>query len=208
MAVWSVTSAPASEPLVLSEVKNYLRIASAVTADDAHLTAMIIEAREYVERVTGRALITQTITEYFDAFPAASNVGLLSRVIPLYIAPVISIDLTTGLSYIATNGTPASYTAWDNTANAKYFLDIISGGRGIGPARICKKDGVNWPTIEEYANAVKVVYSAGYGASASNVPGPIKRAMYKLIGQWYYHPEEVKDFELVADLLNLYKIHK
>jgi uncharacterized phiE125 gp8 family phage protein len=207
MAVWSVTTPPASEPLELAEVKNYLRIASAVTADDNHITAMIIEAREFVERVTGRALITQTITEYFDSFPALSQSLLTSRVIPLYIGPVISITEATGLSYIAVNGTPASYTAWDNTGNSKYFLDIVSGGRGIGPARICKKDGVDWPTIQSYTNAVKVVYSAGYGAAA-NVPGPIKRAMYKLIGQWYYHPELSNEFELVEDLLNPYKIHK
>lgn len=192
----------------MAEVKNYLRIASAVTADDAHVTAMIIEAREYVERVTGRALITQTITEYFDSFPVLGPTGLASRVIPLYVAPLISITEATGISYIPQNGTPASYTAWDNTGNSKYFLDIVSGGRGIGPSRICKKDGIEWPTIQPYTNAVKVVYVAGYGASAANVPGPIKRAMYKLIGQWYYNPENTDDFELVEDLLNPYKIHK
>ena len=204
MAVWSVTTQPAAEPLSLSEVKNYLRIATAVTADDDHITAMIKEARQYVERVTGRALLTQTITEYFDSFPSG-GAGLVPRVIPMYIGPVQSV---TSLSYIAADDDPDTYTTWDNTSNAKYFLDNISGGNGIGPARICKRDGVNWPSLEAYTNAVKLVYVVGYGAAGTSVPGPLKRAMYKLIGQWYYHPEEHDDFELIADLLNPYKIHK
>lgn len=207
MAVWTVTTPPASEPLSLAQAKNYLKIPSAVSADDDLITALIIEARIYVERVTGRALINQTITEYFDHFPTAVT-GLSARIINLYVAPLVSITEATGLSYVPDSGTPAAYTAWDNTGNVKYFIDVISGSHGIGPARICKVDGVDWPVIEPYANAVKIVYVAGYGAAGSNVPGPLVRAIYKLIGRWYYHPSLTDDYSYVSDLLNPYKIHK
>lgn len=206
MATWALTTPPALEPLTLSEVKNYLRIASAVTSDDAHITALITEAREYVERVTGRALITQVITEYFDSLPVLSpSSKLQTRILSLYIAPVISID---GFSYVAQGGHPSTYTIWDNTGNSKFFLDNISGGKGIGPARICLRTDVEWPDIEVYTNAVKVIYTAGYGSAAANVPGPIKRVMYRLISHWYYHPEKTDDIELVSDILNHYKVHK
>ena len=206
MAVWSVTSAPASEPISLSEAKNYLKIPAAFTDDDDFITSLIVMAREYVERTTSRALITQTITEYFDAFPSGN--GFDARVLKLHISPLVSITDATGLSYIASGGDPSSYTAWDNTSNAKYFLDIISGSKGIGPARICKKTDVDWPSIEPYTNAVKVVYVAGYGASGSAVPGPLMLAIYRLIGLWYYGSLTDKDFDSVTDLLNPFKVHK
>lgn len=212
MAVWTVSSLPAAEPLTRSEIKNYLKVPSATTADDDLIDSLIKGARQFVERYTSRALITQTITEYFDQFPSVSGRvtdPFESRVIKLHIAPVVSITEASGLSYIATDGTPASYTDWDNTANAKYFLDIVSGGIGLGPARICKKKGVDWPSIEEYPNAVKVVYVAGYGASGSYVPAGILTAMRRIIGTWYYHRKTAQnEWQDVLDLLSPYRVHK
>ena len=211
MATWIVSSLPASEPLTRSEIKNYLKIPSATTADDTLIDDMITGARQFVERYTSRALITQTITEYFDQFPVASsrNDLLEPRIIKLHIAPVVSITEATGLSYIASGGTPAAYTDWDNTGNAKYFLDINSGANGLGPARICKRKGVEWPVIEEYPNAVKVVYVAGYGAAGSAVPATIKTAMRRIIGTWYFHRKTAQnEWQDVLDLLSPYRVHK
>lgn len=211
MAVWQVTSAPSVEPLTRSEMKNYLKVPSATTADDDLIDDLIVSARQFVERYTSRALIVQTITEYFDAFPVGDRLAksLDPRVLQLHIAPVVSISAATGLAYIPEDGTPDSYTAWDNTANAKYFLDIISGSNGIGPARICKRDGIDWPTIEPYANAVKVTYVAGYGAAGSNVPAMIKTAMRRIIGTWYFHRKTAQnEWQDVFDLLAPFKVHK
>lgn len=205
MAVWSITTPPAVEPILLADAKNYLRIHSSVTADDDLIDLLIVQARQYVERVINRGLITQTVTEYFDKFPDPDRNSLESRLLKLHLGPVSSV---TSVSYIAEGDTPSSYTVWDNTGNSKYFLDLVSGGTGIGPARICKKKDVDWPVIEPYTNAVKVIYDIGYGAAASSIPGPLTQAMHKLIGRWYYHPDEKNDFDLVADLLNPYKLHK
>lgn len=209
MAVWQVSSAPSVEPLTLDELRTWLRLPDSFTSENDLITDLIKQARVFVERHTARALITQTITEYFDEFPTVDRATkpLDARIIRLHIAPVVSI---TSISYIATDGTPALYTTWDNTGNAAYFVDAISGANGIGPARICKKKNVDWPTIEAYPNAVKVVYVVGFGASGSSVPGPLKMAIYRLVGRWYYSRKgnEKEDFDFVADLLKPYQVHK
>jgi uncharacterized phiE125 gp8 family phage protein len=205
MAVWQVHSEPASEPFTVAEMKVYLKVDSTVTTDDDLITAMIRDARMVVERATARALINQSITEYFDEFPPLppNPKALDSRVLKLYIAPV---RIITSVSYIATGGTPSSYTTW-NSAN--YFSDLVSGLNGQGPARICKASGVDWPPIEPYTNAIKVVYDAGYGSAGSNIPGGLREAMRRLIGSWYnFRSGHNDDDMIVKTLIDPYRVHK
>lgn len=199
---YHVTTAPAAEPLVRADIKNYLKVPLTVTTDDDLIDDLITEARQYVERVTSRALITQTITEYWDRFPTAKDKD--ERVLEPSVGPVQSV---TSVAYIPEDGTPAAYTTW---ADTNYTLDSISGQRGIGPARIVKNPATTWPEIEEYYNSVKVVYVAGYGAAGSSVPGPLLAAMRRLIGMWYYGRKGSvsEDFEIIKDLLNPYKLNK
>jgi uncharacterized phiE125 gp8 family phage protein len=207
MAVWQVTSAPVSEPLTLTELRTWLRLPASLTTEDGLITELITEARVFVERHTARALITQTVTEYFDCFPVASrpSAGLFDgRLIKLYVAPVISI---TSITYIPTDGTPAAYSGTLSASN--YFLDNVSGLNSNTSSRITLKKSETWPDIESYANAVKVIYLAGYGA-ASDVPGPLKKAIYRLVGRWFYGRKgnDEEDFKAVADLLRLYVVSK
>src|SRR5487761_1096987 len=58
-----VTVPVATEPIALTDVKNYLRID--FTDDDTLIGYLITRVRGIAERVTGRALATQTITETF-----------------------------------------------------------------------------------------------------------------------------------------------
>lgn len=205
MVAWKITTAPAAEPLVLADMKNYLKVPASVTADDDLITDYIREAREFVERKTARALITQTVTQYLDKWPDTTDKN--PRVICPHIAPVQSV---TSIKYVASTDTPATYTLWDNTSNAKYFLDNTSGMTGIGPARIVKNPDVDWPDLADYLNAVELVYVAGYGAAGSSVPGPLLTAMRRLIGAWYYGRKGsfTDDWNMVGDLLDPYKVHK
>lgn len=191
------TAAPASEPISLADAKNYLRIHSSVTADDGFVGGLIVSAREYVERVTARRLISQEVTEYFDSFGT-------SRFLSLHLAPVSAVS---SVSYIPSGGTPASYTTWDNTGNSKYFSDLVSGKNLLGGARVIKRLDVSWPSVADYPNSVKVVYTSGYGSSGTSVPSPLLQAMYLLIGHWYYEITG-DEWELVQDLLTPYKVHK
>lgn len=201
--IWSVTSAPAAEPLTRTEMKNYLKVPSTVTADDDLIDSLILEARQFVERMTARALITQTITQYWDNWPDGKN-NSDPRVILPHVAPLQSVI---SLSYIASGDTPASYTTW---ASTNYTVDNISGLTGSGPARIVKNPGVSWPDLAEYYNAVKLVHLVGYGASASAVPAPLLTAMRRLVGAWCYGRKGSfkDDAEMIQDLINPYKVHK
>lgn len=202
MSIWSVTSAPAAEPLARAYVKNWLKVPASVTTDDDLVDDLIKEAREFVERMTGRALITQTITEYWDEWP---NERSNSRIIYPTVAPLQSV---TSISYVADGGTPAAYTTW---ASTNYTVDAVSGGKFPGPARVYRNPDVDWPDLEDdYLNRIKMEYVVGYGASGASVPGPLKMAMLRLIGIWYYGRDNrnMNDYEVVAALLNPYKVHK
>ena len=54
----TILTAPALEPVTLSEARLHCRVDS--TDENALLTALIVAAREHVENLTGRALITRT----------------------------------------------------------------------------------------------------------------------------------------------------
>jgi Phage gp6-like head-tail connector protein len=59
--------APLAEPLLLADVKNYLKVN--VSNDDAFIQELIQSAREEVEGFTGRSLINKGYRQDLDAFP-------------------------------------------------------------------------------------------------------------------------------------------
>jgi uncharacterized phiE125 gp8 family phage protein len=57
------------------------------------------------------------------------------------------------------------------------------------PGRIALANGKSWPSTLEQINAVRVDYTAGYGATADTVPEAIKQAMRMLVSHWYENRE-------------------
>lgn len=176
-----LATAPAAEPVSLTEAKLHLRVD--ISTDDNLITAQIVAAREACEKWTGRAFITQTWERYFDVFPSC-EMGLIE----LPHSPAIAI---TSVIYTDTNNIAQTMSSGD------YQLDAVSE-----PARLLPVDGEAWPTdVKPYkANAVKVTWTAGYGAAASAVPGPIKQAILMLIGLMYENREAVNVGNLVTEL--------
>lgn len=168
----SVTSAPAAEPLTLSEVKEHLRVDD--STEDVHITALIPAARAWVEATTGRQLVKATYSWTLDGFPDKDATALrLPR------APAFSLD---SINYIDTDG--ASQT-W---GSSNYQSDL-----NVDPAIILPVNGQSWPdTQDDTLAAVTVAFKAGYdddGNSppdhAANVPQALKQAMLMLIAHWY-----------------------
>ena len=60
------TTAPAAEPITLSEAKSHIRVDTAF--DDTLITGYIKTAREWVEDYIDRALITQRLVMTLDVF--------------------------------------------------------------------------------------------------------------------------------------------
>lgn len=167
---YTITSAPGSEPVTSTEAKLWLKVDH--TADDTLITGLITAARKYAEGRTGLALLTQTVAESWDCFPAC-------RTISLALWPVASV---TTVQYIATGAT--SYTTWNST---NYATDFVST-----PARIVRGETVSWPTLASLPNAVKVTYVAGYTAASNENLELVKTAMKLLIAFWYEYREDMQ----------------
>lgn len=163
---WQITVEPATEPITLSEAKDWLKVST--SADDALITALIKAARIHTEKYTGRLLITQTVKEYHDYFPA-------NGILQLYFQPTT----VSSVKYTDSDGDLETLSASDYTA------DIISR-----PSRIVVNPGKNWPTTGEYPNAVTVEYASGF-ANAAAVPETFKIGMKLLLAFWYENREDI-----------------
>ena len=157
------TVAPTAALISLSEAKLHCRVDH--TADDSLVTALIAAATDYLDGysgILGRALITQTWQMDFASFddPMRLRLGNLIAV--------------TGVTYYDSSNS-------QQTLSSSVYAALSDG---IGPY-LTLKSGQAWPSIYTRNDAVRVTWTAGYGAAASNVPVPIQQAALLLIGQWY-----------------------
>lgn len=160
-----IYSAPAAEPISASEAKLHLRVDH--STEDTYIGVLITAARETVETITRRALISQTWDLFLDSFPA-------QFVIPF--APLVSV---TGVYYTPDGGTELTL------ASANYVVDIYNE-----PGKILLSSSGSWPTNTLIpANGVRVRFVCGYGAAGTNVPANLRQAMLLLIGDMYEHRE-------------------
>jgi uncharacterized phiE125 gp8 family phage protein len=150
---------PAVEPVTLAQAKAHLRLDH--NDDDDYITALISVARTAAEDRTERTLINTTWKLTLDNFPDA---------IPLLMPPTVSV---TSVLYADITGTPVVLNSQD------YVVDTVSEPGWIVPAT-----GTRFPETLG-VNAVVVTYVAGYGASASDVPGPIRHWVLLAIGDLY-----------------------
>lgn len=182
-----VTVAPATEPITTAEAKSFLRVDS--SDDDTLIGDLITAARQYVESIVWRSLITQTLRLDLRGFPDSGQI-LLPR------PPLVSV---TSIYYTDSDG---NSTEWTEAGNW-----VIDDGRE--PAIIERDYSISWPTVRssDEIKTVQVTYVAGYGA-ASAVPGPIKQAIYLALAEMYDNrlSEESPQFSTVDRLLAPYKV--
>jgi uncharacterized phiE125 gp8 family phage protein len=182
--IYSIATAPTTEPVSLTDAKMHIRAITGDTTEDAAIiTPLIAAAREYCENITGKALAVQTIESYPERF---------TRIITLPRPPVTSV---TSIKYTDDDGNETTMDAGD------YLVDTICG-------RVAIK------TIPHFTpallNPIKITYSAG----TASIPKTIRQAMLLLIGHWYDNKEAVivgavTSVELqlaVKTLLNQHKV--
>jgi uncharacterized phiE125 gp8 family phage protein len=183
---FKVTTDPASEPITVDELKLFARIDSSY--EDTLLTAFIVTARQLTEKFLRRALITQTITLEMDYWS--------SWVIELPRPPLISV---TSIVYVNEDDTTTTYSS-DN-----YYVRT-----NAEPGQLVIKNGSSVPiNTDRYYGGYRITYTAGYGASASDVPQAIRDA----IKIWATELYEGRATELApplqaAALLMAYKMEK
>jgi uncharacterized phiE125 gp8 family phage protein len=159
-----VTTAPATEPVTLAEMRAHLGITQVTdTARDTIITSRIIAARAWAEDFIRRPLITQTITGYDHDWPYDAALGYHIRLK----MPIVSV---TSVKYYDTDGVQQTLDT------GLYTVDSVDGC-------IVPVYDEDWPEARVQPNSIQVVYVAGYGAAAA-VPEPIKVAIKFIVGQW------------------------
>jgi len=181
IALQTIT-APAQEPITLSEAKAHLRVDTG--AEDSLIETLIRVARQHVEEVTSRALITQTLAYSVDDFlgslyinhPWEEYLGYKDNSLILPRPPLQSVD---NIEYVDTQGAMQTLDA------SIYRVDAVSEA-----ARITEAEAETWPTTDSVTNAVTITYVAGYGDNPADVPAPLRHAMLMMIGHFYENREE------------------
>jgi hypothetical protein len=180
-----ILEGPSVEPVSLAELKAHLRIDD--SAEDDYLFSLIAECREEIEQASGMALIRQKWRLTIDHWPGArqqwwdgvkdGHINMLYGApadlhLPRY--PLIEIDSVTVFDEDSTSA----------AVNVGATFDIDTNQR---PGRLALKSGATWPIALRPTNAIQIDYYAGYGASASSVPAPLKRAIRSMAAYLYSH---------------------
>ena len=161
------TTAPVGDIISLQEAKEHLNLEH--TGDDDLVETIVADVTARYDGITGimgRALRTQTVVLYLDAWPSE---------IMLPLPPFQSI---TSVTYTDSDGNSQTLAA------DQYRTTMRNGVTYIIPAY-----NVTWPTVRGDTDCIQITWVCGYGSKA--VPGPIKRAMLLEVGDAYEHRETV-----------------
>lgn len=157
-----VITAPTVEPVSVETAKSFLRIDG--TADDALLAILVPMAREKGEQLARRAFTTQTLEMTVDAWPSDYSLKVLRP-------PLLTV---TSVKYLDEDKVEATWT--------DYLVDTKSE-----PGQIVFN---SFPGVTLFeSGGITVRYTAGYGATAADVPQTIKQAILLLIAYWFENRE-------------------
>lgn len=162
------TVPPATEPVLLHEIKAQLRIESDQTDEDTMLAERIEAARVRAEHVTGRSLISQTWRLSLFEWPRESSIELDRP--PLQ--SVTSVEYWDG-------------SIWATMPTTDYEVDAddLMG-------RVVLAAGKHWPALgTSNGRRVRVTYVAGYGASPDDVPQTIREWILMSAATTHEHRE-------------------
>lgn len=160
-------TAPAVEPLEVSEVKDHLRITWA--DEDEGISRRIKVARQNAEAYLGRALITQTWDIYYRYFW------------PCFELPFGSLQSVTYIKYTDPDGT------LQTVSSSLYAVDTTTTLGTVEEAY-----NQSWPgDVRDFNKAIVIRFVCGYGTAGTDVPEPIREAMLIDIGHRHENREAV-----------------
>lgn len=186
--------------LTVDQAREHLRVSH--NFDDLLIGDLIPAATRIAEQMIRRVFVTTSFELTLDAFPMESwnahgsqsgdgwppRFGNLSgstrfpEAIVLPLAPLVDVTSVTYASDVTADDTPGG-PAVVTLANVR--KDITSQ-----PPRIFPPYNKVWPGTARVPEAVKVTFTAGYGA-AEAVPGDIVAAVKLILGNLYEHREDV-----------------
>ena len=184
----ALTSGPAVEPVTVSEAKAHLRLDG--SAEDILIASLIVTSRLHVEAALGLALITQGWRLTLDRWPPGRE--------PVRF-PLRPIAAVTSVTLYDANGDATLITS------DRYLLD----GQALSP-RLIPNGG--WTAPGRAHAGIEIEFEAGIGATAADVPAPIRHAILLLVAHWYEHRDPLEIGQAaamipaaVSDLLKPYR---
>lgn len=166
-------TAPAEPPLDLAAAKEHLRLEDELVEDDALVEALVLAATDAAEEFLNRALISQQWELSLDTFPYPYG----AIVLPL--GRTISVD---SIEYEDTDGNTQTLSTDD------YQVELTRDSRN----RIVPEPDETWPSTEAgRLGAVRVTFTAGYGAAREDVPTAIVAGIKLILGHLYENRETV-----------------
>jgi uncharacterized phiE125 gp8 family phage protein len=187
------TQAPTQEPISLKEAKDHLRVID-MQDDDELIQNLIVQAREYVEVMTGRSLLTQTWKLWLDRFPRRNAYETWPWYAPAatILIPRYPVQSVTSIVWHGTDGST-------NTVDpATYLVDLVSRFPRLVPTSTSS----GWPQESGpplvAQNAVEVTFVGG-----NTAPGLLSYratgAMKMLLAHWYLNREaEITDTRVAS----------
>ena len=159
---------PIIEPLSLAEIKSHLRVDD--SSDDEMLSTIIQVAREQVEDITRRALLTSTWDFVLQEWPVENYIKL----------PYGNLQSVTSVKWKDTDGTETTLTP-----TTDYLVE--TNGENVG--RVVLPYGESWPSDTLYpSNPITIRFVCGWTA-ASLIPAKIKAACKLIAGDIYQNRE-------------------
>lgn len=190
-----LVTGPSEEPITVAAAKLDMRVDDDFTDHDDLIGGLIAAGRQYAETVTRRALVTQTWRLTADRFPSPmagrlteywlgqqwglAGMGGVSQFPPTdrtgygFLLPLSPLATVGSIQYTDPGGSPQTLDP------AAYKVDTDSE-----PPRILPAFGYAWPTTRQEVNAVRVTFTAGYGAGTA-VPEGIRRAVVMWVKAHY-----------------------
>lgn len=165
---WRRVVEPVEEPVTLEEARGQCRIDG--TAEDELLAGAVGAARQHLEEITGRALLTQTWELFLDAWPGGREIAL----------PRPPLQSVTSVKYVDVDDVEHTL------AGAAYLVDTV----GL-PGRLVLREGASWPAAALRAvNGVCVRFVAGW-PEPGDAPAELRLAARMLVGHWFENREAV-----------------
>ena len=182
--VLAQTVAPTVWPVTLAEAKAHMRVD--IGDEDTLIEALIVAATKHCENLTGRQFMLATWRLSLDRFPCGVFNDQSSPAIEGndIILPRPNLLAVSSIKYDDADGTEQTMDAADYRV-----------GTDERPGRISLAYDAEWPTTRSQSNAVRVLYTAGYSASATAataqaaVPQNVKQAILLLVAQWFENRE-------------------
>lgn len=172
-------TAPPIEPVDLTLAKTFLRVDH--EDEDELISSLIISARQRIEKLLGRVLITRRFE-----LTLPISLGPLIPIKPVPVVSVISVTVSDDAQAIAT------------VDPTRYRLETRRE-----PAELSLRIGESWDADLPGASDLTITFDAGYGAEASDVPMPIRQAILLVLAQSHAHrgPGDPPPLPLMVDAL-------